>query len=178
MSKVEGIPWMMIGSADEAAAFARAVLSVAKPGNRKPTPFDAGMKLAVAAFGSETGNPDNGFKSALQVIEVAGATDPKGAAPASTAALAAGVDQVNAITVGKRAEKLESYYAQNVIGGEVGGIAAGMASSAIDEGLASVLTKPLYAPIQISAQTSTAILILSSMMVWMLGGRRRVRSGS
>lgn len=140
-----GIPWMTIGSAAEAALFAEAARTVVRPQSGTSS-----LATAVDLAGVEFAN--NGYTSAAQVIEVAVATEPKGGNPgdleaelqaARDSALADGVDVINAMALGKKASELESYYAANVIGGEVGGVVADTSSSEITAGLTGILTDHL-----------------------------------
>ena len=139
-----GIPWMMIGSAAEAQQFADAAMVAQRPSSGSSS-MNTALDAATSAFGSETGSADNGYSSVIQIIEVAGATQPRGGNPAQLeaelqasrdAALAAGVDVINAIAIGKKADQLEVYYSSNVIGGEVEGVVASSTSSAVDGALA------------------------------------------
>lgn len=155
-----GVPWMVIGSAAEAANFATAARDAVMPKAGKSALAPV-LASAVETFGSETGAPDNGHTSAVQVIEVVAVTEPKDLIAdlqsGRTAALAAGVDVINAMTIGKKASELESYYATNVIGGEAGGVAASVSSSAIDAGLASSLITHLDTGLEGTAAASIAI---------------------
>lgn len=157
-----GIPWMTIGSAADASAFADAARVATRPASGSSS-MSSALDLATTVFGTETGAADNGYSSVVQVIEVAGATQPRGGSPAvlqaelqaaRDAALAAGVDVINAIAVGKKATELETYYSANVIGGEVGGVVASTSASEVSAALTSVLTSHLDAGIEGGAVAS------------------------
>jgi len=164
--QVIGVPWMTIGSAAEAAVFAAAVRAAGRPASGSSS-MSSALDLATSVFGTETGGADNGYSSLVQVIEVAGATQPRGGPPAvleaelraaRNAALASGVDVINAISLGKKAAELETYYSSNVIGGEVGGVVASTSSSDMSASLTSTLTSHLDAGIEGAAIESVSVV--------------------
>jgi hypothetical protein len=85
---------------------------------------------------------------------------------------------INATVVGKNADKLESSYADNVIGGSVGGVAARVSSNSIDSGLDSILVTQLSQSVGGGAiaavpEPSSAMLLISSMGIFLLFARKR-----
>lgn len=173
-----GIPWMAIGSASEAQLFASRLRALSEPKNGSFNYEDA-LSQSLLSFGTETGGgSDNGFQSALQIVEVVGATQPKGDVDGVTAlALSQGVDMIGAtVLVGKQASRLESFYENNVIGGGVGGFRATVATSPIDGALTEVLKGRLTHSVgTVSAipEPSSAVLLISSVGVLLLCSRRR-----
>ena len=121
-----GIPWMSIGSAADAQAAADAIRSITRP-RQGTVSLEDGIRNATANFGSETGNAGNGFESLVQVIEVAATTRPRSPADqlaasiASSDALAAGVDSLSTMTLGRHADTIAAYYESNVVGGTMTG---------------------------------------------------------
>jgi hypothetical protein len=183
------IPWMMVGSAAEAQQFAALARAVDRPSSGTSS-LATGIDAAVASFGTETGGPDNGFISEAQIIEVGGTTLPRGGNPivlaaelqaARDAALAAGADVINAMTIGRRASSLEGYYASNVIGGEVGGMAADTSSSTVSAALPAILASHLVNGLQGGATASLAavpephVAMMLLLLVGVQALRRRTR---
>lgn len=181
-----GIPWMMIGNASDAAQFAALARGVARPQGGGTPSLTAAMQAAALSFGTETGGADNGFQSETQIIEVAAASVPTGAAATGVAAardsaLASGVDLINAITLGNRAASMEAYFAANVIGGEAGGVVATSNASAVNGALAGMLGAQVSGGIEGGASASIAAVPEPSAVLGLLSGlgllliRRRER---
>ncbi|MEM9236370.1 MAG: DUF1194 domain-containing protein [Verrucomicrobiota bacterium] len=174
-----GIPWMVIGSAAEAQAFATGLQNLSRPRSGSFR-YQQALEQSLLSFGTETGGPiDNGFQSAVQIVEVAGARRlPGNVAGATDQALAQGVDMIGATVVGRRSGRLDSYYADNVIGGGVGDVVASVSSSPVGAGLADVLEDQLSYSVGGGAissvpEPSSAILAFSSMGMFFLFGRKR-----
>ncbi len=151
-----GIPWMLIGSAADAAQFATFAGNVNKPNAVGFPATGAAITTATASFGTETGGSSNGFESSLQIIDVAAAVVPNAGnsgtdTAARNGAFGSGVDLINTLVLGKKTTALEDYYAANVIGSTVPGVAATVTSSTIDGSLAATLASGL------SNQLSTGI---------------------
>ncbi|WP_265594754.1 DUF1194 domain-containing protein [Haloferula sp. BvORR071] len=128
-SQTVGIPWMKIGSLADAQQFSNMVQALSRPFSISSPSISSALGFATNYFGTETGGASNGFESTAQVVEVAVSTLPLIPNPAADkaardGALAAGVDVINSIAVGNRSNTVASYFASNVIGGEVGGVAA------------------------------------------------------
>jgi hypothetical protein len=177
-----GVAWMAISNRVEAEAFASRLRSLSQPKGGNYSYQDA-LVQGLSSIGDEVGGVDNGFSSALQIIEVGGSTKPKGnsgdVAAASVAALGRGVDVINATVVGKKADQLESFYADHVIGGSVGGMSALVSVSAVDEGLSSILSSQIdrsvgAAGIAAVPEPSSAMLLISSLGFLLIFARRRV----
>ncbi len=147
-SQQVGIPWMSIGSAAEAAQFATLAGNVNKPNSAGFPSTGAAIAAAAASFGTETGGSSNGFESSLQIIDVAAAVVPNAGNSAAdiaarNGALSSGVDLINTLVLGKKTTALEDYYAANVIGSTVAGVAATVTNSPIDGTLATTLASGL-----------------------------------
>jgi hypothetical protein len=181
-----GIPWMMIGNASEAEQFAALARGVTRPFSVGSPSISAAVQAAALSFGTETGGVANGFESTTQIIEVAAASVPTGPTSAGVttaardAALASGVDLINAMTLGNRAAAIESYYATNLIGGEAGGVVATSSSSAVDGALAGLLVTSVSSSIDGGASASISAVPEPSAALGLLSGlalllvRRRV----
>jgi hypothetical protein len=151
-----GIPWMTISSLADAQVFAAAARAAQRPTSATSS-IIGGLAMATQTFGTETGAPDNGYTSAAQIIEVAASTQPQGGNPnvvnaqvraARDASLAAGVDVINTLTLGRSAIRLAAYYNANVIGGSVGGVAAHTTPSGLSAGLPTIMATHLTSGIQ------------------------------
>jgi hypothetical protein len=105
--------WTLINSAASSNAFANLLAGLSRAaGLGSSTGIGSAINFGKDLFAS------NGFTSARQVMDVSGdGTNNTGTAPATArnAALAAGVDTINGITIGTVG--LEAYYTDNVIGG-------------------------------------------------------------
>lgn len=172
-----GIPWMAIGSAAEAQVFANRLISQVQPDGGKFT-YEEALAQGVLSFGTETGGPaDNGFQSAVQIVEVVSASRPKGDVAGATAfALSQGVDMIGATLAGENPANLESFYTANVIGGAVGGTVASVSISPSIDGLAGTLQGQLsnsVGAVSTIPEPSSAVFFLSSMGALLLFSRKR-----
>lgn len=160
-TQVTGIPWMMIGNLTEAQQFASLVRNVARPFSVASPDVAAGLAAATLSFGTETGGAANGFESVVQIIEVASSRPPAdstagAASAASTDALADGVDLINSLGVGNRANQVDAFYSANVIGSTIPGVSPGNSTSPINGTLASAMTGFLDTGVQTGATASNA----------------------
>ncbi len=160
-TQVVGLPWMTIGSAADAQSFASMVLNVTRPNTFAFSNTGAALTAAAASFGSETGHAGNGFESQVQIVEVASAGLPSSNLAASTAAssanaLASGVDLINSLALGNFASSINSFYATNVIGSTLPGVAATSSSSAINGSLTNTMSGLFQETVQSGATVATA----------------------
>lgn len=173
-TQLVGIPWMMIGNATEAATFAALARALNRPVAGGTPAVGPALTVATLSFGSETGGAANGFESTTQIIEVAGASVPVGGTAGVTAArdaaLASGVDLINAIALGNRSTAIEAYYATNVIGGEAGGVVATSNSSAINGGLGGIIASQMDGGISAGASESLSAVPEPSSLLGLLSG--------
>lgn len=180
-----GVPWMSVGSASDAQQFADLARGAIRPFSIGSPAVDSALQAATLAFGSETGGADNGFESLVQIIDLAAASrptfgDPDDVAAARDGALASGVDLINAIALGNRADQIEGFYAANVIGGETGGVLATTSTSEIDGSLGSILAGQISGSVNGAAVESLAsvpepspvIAILSGLSILLIRRRR------
>ena len=135
-----GVGWMEISDAASASAFADELRAAARTSDKKGMALAEAMSFSVPLFGTETGGASNGFESSSQVLTVLGdGEDDKSqkgpglsyaeAVQASSQdALLAGVDMINAISLGGGAS-VESYYTTFVVGGAVGGLPGSVVST-------------------------------------------------
>ncbi|MGL4400346.1 MAG: DUF1194 domain-containing protein [Luteolibacter sp.] len=166
-----GIPWMSISGAADAAQFATLAGNVTKPNAVGFPATGAAITAAAASFGTETGRSSNGFESALQIIDVAAAVEPNaGNRTADTAArngaMASGVDLINSIALGNKATAISAYYAANIVGSTVTGIAPTATNSAINSGLVAIFSTALSGNVNASL---SAVPEPSSTLVFLLG---------
>ncbi len=140
-----GIPWMSIGNATDAAQFASAVSLVNRANSTGAAPDIApAITAAALSFGTETGGSSNGFESSVQIIDIAAATTPgTNGQAASNAALASGVDLINAIALGNKAPAIASYFTANVVGSTLPGVTATAGTSDINNALTAALTSEI-----------------------------------
>jgi len=135
-----GVDWMLIDSTESAASFSQAILQTQRPYSGM-TAIGSALTAGTTTFGDETGGTANGFESLVQVIDISGDgtdnnTPPDGVDRAANvraardAALAAGVDMINGLPIGNAGGALETYYQDNVIGGEAAGVQAFTQASA------------------------------------------------
>lgn len=126
-----GLDWMEISNTAEATAFADLLRGTARPFDKNKTSIAGALDFAVPLFGTETGGVDNGFESTLQHIQVTGdgiddhslktgKNRDQTVADARDAALASGVDVINALTVGATGS-VDDYFAQYVVGSSLAG---------------------------------------------------------
>jgi hypothetical protein len=125
-----GIPWMSIGNLSQAQQFAELARNISRPSIIAEGDVAAALTAAIPTFGTETGGVSNGFESEVQMIEIASADIPDfstaaASAAASANALASGVDIINALALGNRTDRIEEYFASNVIGSTVDGVLRG-----------------------------------------------------
>jgi hypothetical protein len=158
-TQITGVPWMKIGNLTEAQQFASLVRNVARPSSATSPDVGAGLAAATLSFGSETGGTANGFESAVQIIEVASSRPPNNntagtAAAGSAAALADGVDLINSLALGNRADQVDAFYTANVIGSTLPGVAPSNSTSPINGTLATAMTGFLDATVQTGATAS------------------------
>jgi hypothetical protein len=142
-----GIPWMSIGNASDAAAFATLANNLTKPvstGSSAPAPA---LAAATQSFGTETGAASNGFESTLQIIDVAAASVPNnrnsvGVAAAGDVAIASGVDLINTIALGGpvRSAAIANFYTTNVVGSGLAGVEPSVTTSRFNANLETILT--------------------------------------
>lgn len=183
------VPWMAISNATQAQQFANIVSNLSRPLSLTSPAIAAALDFATDRFGTETGNASNGFESAVQVIEVVAAgTDLIPIAGKDQAArndaLASGVDIINSIAVGNRSNQVQSYFASNVIGGQVGGVQASSGRSTINNSLDGYLATHFESTVDGGAQasntavpeSSTAVSLLSAAAVVLLRRRRHETS--
>ena len=127
------VGWTEISDLASSQAFATLIENTVRPYNGS-TALGSALDAGAASFGTETGYADNGFTSSAQIIDVSGdgednATPPAGdralnVRNARDAAIASGVDVINALPIGNAGGDLVGYFEDNVIAGSAGGVAA------------------------------------------------------
>jgi hypothetical protein len=172
-TQVVGIPWMMIGNATQAQQFANLASNASRPFTNASPNVAAALNTATLSFGSETGGTGNGFESVTQIIEVASGSVPnKNTASATNTSrsnsLTAGVDLINSIGLGNRANAVNAFYTTNVIGSTIQGVPATGTTSPINGTLASNLTNLMTDTAQNSANASVAAVPEPSTMLGLL----------
>jgi hypothetical protein len=172
-TQVLGIPWMMIGNSEDAAQFADLARSVERPSSATSPNVAAAIQAAALAFGTETGGPDNGFESTVQVIEIASARRPQNqsassAANASQDALISGVDLINALALGNQSAMIAEFYASNVIGSTLDEVAATVGSSPINGALNDVINQMIGTTVETGAQVSLTAVPEPSALIGLL----------
>ena len=152
------VPWMSISNASDAAQFASYLTDLSRPFSFGASEPGLALAAATQMFGLETGAAENGFDSATQIIEIAatGTANTLGGSTARDNALASGVDLINAISVGALAGITENYYAQNVIGSEIEGVAATSGTSSTNK---NTLTTSLMSVMAASTTTGATISV-------------------
>lgn len=187
-----GIPWMMIGNATEARQFADLVTVLSRPFSPGSPSIGAALDYATGHFGTETGaasygfgrdTASNGFESEVQIVEIAATAlplfaNPSGDQDARDDALTSGVDIINSIALGNRANTIASYFASNVVGGEVNGIDGSSSTASLNGTLESFLANHMQNSIQGAAvasvpEPSSAICLISGVGFLLLARRRR-----
>lgn len=123
-----GVPWMHITDGTSASGFADAIRNAARPAFNVSSNIADGLNFATDQFGTETGNPANGFESARQAINLNTETfvllgnTQQQITDARDQALSDGVEVINGITVGTfGANGATAYYEANIVGGSSGG---------------------------------------------------------
>ncbi|MGJ8657219.1 MAG: DUF1194 domain-containing protein [Akkermansiaceae bacterium] len=127
------VDWTQISDLASSQAFATSISNVTRSYSGS-TAVSSALNAGVATFGIETGNADNGFTSAAQIIDISGdgeendsisvAGSPYSVGDARDAALVAGIDMINGLPIGNAGGSLDTYYQNNVIGGSAGGVNA------------------------------------------------------
>jgi hypothetical protein len=131
-----GLGWMEISDGTGAEAFADQLRDLGRPFKKNKGSIAGALDYAVPLFGTETGGPANGFESGSQAITMAadgvddsskktGKSRDATVAAARDAALATGVDVIDALTVGA-AGSVDDYFVNFVVGGSLDGIPGGV----------------------------------------------------
>jgi len=158
-TQTTGIPWMEIGTTSQAQQFANLARTVSRPFSVANPDVGAALTAATFSFGTETGHAGNGFESQTQIIEVASAREPLNSTAAATTtssanALASGVDMINALALGNRANAVDAFYTSHVIGSTINGSPPDSITSPINGTLATTMTGLLTDSIQTGATAS------------------------
>ncbi len=175
-----GVPWMHITDGTTAGDFASALRSATRPPPSFATSISTGLSFATDQFGSETGNPGNGFESPVQAINMTTETfvflgdTAAQVSAARDAAFADGVDVINGITVGTLFEAASTaYYEANIVGGELGGVPGGVVNSSGYVDLAAVAATSLADQfINLMPEPGTPLMALFGIWVVVLRRRR------
>jgi hypothetical protein len=172
-TQIVGIPWMTIGNTSQAQQFADLVRNVPRPFSVSSPNAGAALTAATLSFGTETGGVSNGFESVVQIIEVASGAVPQNGTAGATAtsssnALASGVDLINALALGNRANAVDSFYTANVIGSTIDGVPASSDTSAINGALAATMSGLMSETIQTGATASTTAVPEPSSMLGLI----------
>ncbi|MGJ8656493.1 MAG: DUF1194 domain-containing protein [Akkermansiaceae bacterium] len=128
------VAWTHVYDQASSEAFADLIEATTRPFSGS-TAIGSALDAGTASFGTETGGlVENGFTSNAQIIDVSGdgednATPPEGdralnVRNARDAAIAAGVDMINALPIGNAGGALNQYFIDNVIAGSSGGVEA------------------------------------------------------
>lgn len=154
-----GIPWMMIGNISQANQFADLVRTINRPSSPGNPNIAAALVAATLHFGDETGGVANGFESQVQVIEIAASKSQPpptaaGAGTSSSGSLASGVDLINVLALGGQSAAIEQFYAANVIGSTIDGVAPTSTSSGFNAALASTMGGILGGTVETGALVS------------------------
>jgi hypothetical protein len=154
-----GIPWMMIENMTHAEQFAAMARNLSMPFVVGTADVASALTAATFSFGTETGGASNGFESTAQIIEVATARRPQNnsaaaASASSSGALASGVDLINSLALGNQAAAIDNFYAANVIGSTIEGVAPTSTTSPINGLLASTMNGMLGESLQTGATAS------------------------
>lgn len=177
-----GIPWMAIGNATQAAQFSALIGNVSRPVSNGSPSISAALAAATLTFGTETGALSNGFESEAQIIDVAAsATHSGNSQPARDTALQSGVDLINVIAVGNKADDIANYFAANVIGSTINGVTATASafggsnppSAALTAALTTEVTSTLNMGASAVPEPHTALSLMTGLG-FMLILRRRV----
>ncbi|HEY1121631.1 MAG TPA: DUF1194 domain-containing protein [Haloferula sp.] len=175
-TQVVGIPWMSIGSAAEAQTFAAILRAIDRPASPGSIQVSNALLAAIPLFGTETGSAaTNGFESVSQIVEFVAASTPAGNSTAGVAAaknqaLASGVDVINAIAVGNQSGNIANYFANNVIGGETGGVVASSTNSALNGNLSNFLASQVSGQVGAGAAESLSAVPEPSALFALAGG--------
>lgn len=158
-TQVTGIPWMEIGNTTQAQQFANLARNVSRPFSVANPDVGSALTAATFSFGTETGGTSNGFESVVQIVEVASGREPQfwaagSAATSSANALASGVDVINALALGNRANAVDNFYTANVIGSTLNGVPATSTTSQFNGALASTISGLMTDSVQAGAAVS------------------------
>jgi len=168
-----GIPWMSIGNLSQAQQFAELARNISRPSIIAEGDVAAALTAAIPTFGTETGGVSNGFESEVQMIEIASADIPDfstaaASAAASANALASGVDIINALALGNRTDRIEEYFASNVIGSTVDGVPATIGTSSFNGDLSLAMNGMITESVQTGAIISVAAVPEPSSLLGLL----------
>ncbi len=175
------IPWMSIGNASDAAQFASIISGISRPLSTQSADVASALNTAVPNFGTETGGVSNGFESTLQIIDIAATTMPEGAGvpEARSAALASGVDMIDAIAVSNnatKASKIAFFFDSFVVGSTLVGPVPATATAAPNAALTAALTLEVTGSLAKGGTTipepRTGACLLSAMGFLLLFRRR------
>lgn len=179
-SQSVGVGWMEISDLSSASQFASSLSSATRPFMGR-TAIGSAITAATPMFGTETGAADNGFRSSVQIINVAGDgvdNDTPSRVPdrginvaaARNSALASGVDMINGVAIADRTGKLNDYYSTYVIGGSVGATSASVTSSDSYALFEDALVRQLISDIQSGSTASRSISVVPEPSVALIGG--------
>jgi len=165
------VGWTLVNDAASAVSFASALNGVTRTFSNS-TAIQSAIYNARSLFGTETGFASNGFESGRQVIDVSGdgtRNQGLGGTTGRDAALLAGVDTINGITIGN-ASNLTNYYANNVIGGTNAFVSHATSFSDFGAAIQAKLVREIT-PVNVSEPGSVALLGLG--LLGLAAGRRR-----
>lgn len=170
-----GVSWMEISDAASATVFANQLRSAIRPSDKNGMALAAALDFGTPLFGSEAGGPGNGYESPYQIMTLAvdgiddnsptggGLSNEDVVEAARDNALASGVDQINAITIGG-GTALSDYYEQYVVGGSVGGTSGAVV------GTSGVATFPGVAELVVEQNVVSAVPEPEVFLLVLFGG--------
>lgn len=173
-----GIPWMSIANAADAANFGKLGSAIAKPNAAGFPAVGSALVAASGSFGTETGGKSNGFESSLQIIDVIASVEPKASnvgndQESRKSSLISGVDVINSISLGKKANDIAAYFAANVIGSNAPGMTAtSTLSNSFDANLTQVLANTLSSSVTAVPEPSSALALLIGGSLLLMRRRR------
>lgn len=182
-SQAVGIGWMEVSDAASAQLFADGLRAAARSSDKNNAAIASAFDFSVPLFGLETGGVANGFESSNQLMTFAAdSTDTSSPAPggqtredvllaASQDAQAAGVDMINAITLGG-GSTLVDYYDNFVVGGAVGGQVGGATEAPTVGDFPTAAQSVLGGGIAAAAPEPTVSLLCSIGLMILLRRRR------
>lgn len=177
-----GVGWMEISSVADVEAFADSIRDLRRPGRPNRSSIAGALDAVVPYFGDELGGSGNGFESQIQSVTFLsdsidnGSRRTGGSREATVqesrdAALASGLDVINAITIGSEGS-VDDYFLANVIGSTSGQVQPTVTNVPSFAALSENLSPALAGQITVAVPEPGLWLTFPLAVMWFMRRRR------